>query len=112
MAYEDYVVRPEENYRGMSYGAWAASWSNWLFSEDADRNEAEGPIVFLRGNIDYKHSSYEKPTGDDNSLAYHQDTGGFYDRRADGFVVIPRYKAILVPVLTAMEFIGGQYGGK
>jgi hypothetical protein len=30
------VVRPTENFRGMSYSEWTTIWSNWLFSEDPD----------------------------------------------------------------------------
>ena len=47
------VVRPTENFRGMSYSEWATIWSNWLFSEDPDTYDG-GNILFLRGNVSYK----------------------------------------------------------
>jgi len=91
MAYENYVVKPEQNFKGMSYGDWAAAWSNWLFSEYADRTEAQGSMLFLRGNIE----------GYKDAVAT-----SFYDRTGDRCVIIPKEKAILIPVLTSMEFIG------
>jgi hypothetical protein len=90
------VLDPKEILGGMSYGDWAAAWSNWLFSYDPSRAEAEGPMVFLRGNIEY----------------YKQPNNTFYDRTGNKGIVIPEHKAIFIPVLTAMHFIGSQYEGQ
>lgn len=103
------VVSPELNFKGMPYGRWVATWSNWLFSEDADRNEADGHMLFLRGNTEYGYRVQEKLIPDDNTGQY--DTS-FYNRTGDRCVVIPRGKAIFIPVLTATIFMGSQYEGK
>jgi hypothetical protein len=89
------VVRPEQNFQGLSYGDWAAAWTNWLFSEDADRNEAQGSTLFLRGNIEH----------------YGQDDKSFYDRTGDRCVVISKGTSILIPILTTTNFIGSQHEG-
>ena len=44
----DHIVPPNEIYQGLSDGQWAALWCNWLFS-DLEQN---GPVCFLRGNVD------------------------------------------------------------
>jgi hypothetical protein len=44
----DYVIPPHENYRGLSYGAWAAVFWNWLLSD----LKQGGSVSFLRGNVD------------------------------------------------------------
>ena len=46
------IVLPSENFRGISYGEWAAIWYQWLVSEDPTYYGEN--ILFLRGNINYK----------------------------------------------------------
>jgi hypothetical protein len=107
------AIPPEQNFKGMSYGGWAAAWSNWLFSEDADRNEAQGSMLFLRGNIEsYGNALEEKSTPYGQVMVHSQDNTSFYNRTGDRCVVIPRGKAIFIPVLTTTNFIGSQYEGK
>lgn len=43
-----HIVPPKEIYDGVSYGRWAATWCNWLFS---DQHQI-GSVYFLRGNVD------------------------------------------------------------
>lgn len=43
-----YIVRPYENFKGLSYGNWSSIWWNWLFSEQIQ----SGSVYFLRGNTD------------------------------------------------------------
>jgi hypothetical protein len=43
-----YIVPPKDIYNGISYGGWAATWCNWLFS---DQHQV-GTVYFLRGNMD------------------------------------------------------------
>jgi hypothetical protein len=42
------IVSPKETYNGLTYGSWAATWCNWLFS---DQHQI-GSVYFLRGNVD------------------------------------------------------------
>ena len=39
---------PKEAYNGVTYGGWAATWCNWLFS---DQHQVS-TVHFLRGNVD------------------------------------------------------------
>ena len=43
-----FVLKPAENYKGLSYGSWVATWWNWLFSDQTQLDS----VYFLRGNID------------------------------------------------------------
>jgi hypothetical protein len=102
---EDYIVHPKENYRGMSYGDWAEAWSNWFFSSYPDISEAQGPMVFLRGNLEYH-------TVDRNNVDRIEGNTAFYDRTGDRGIVIPEGKAIFIPVMIAIHFIGSEYEGQ
>jgi hypothetical protein len=44
----EYIVPPEQNFRGLSYGDWASVFWNWLLSD----LEQRGSVYFLRGNVD------------------------------------------------------------
>lgn len=44
----DYVVPPEQNYKGLSYGNLASVFWNWLLSD----LKQGGSVYFLRGNVD------------------------------------------------------------
>jgi len=44
----EYIVPPEENFRGLSYGDWASVFWNWLLTNLDQR----GSVFFLRGNVD------------------------------------------------------------
>jgi hypothetical protein len=53
MSYYD-IVPPNENFRGRSYGEWAAEWWKWLLgSKDPDYSQGD-PMLFLRGAFDYE----------------------------------------------------------
>jgi hypothetical protein len=43
-----FIVPPHENFKGLSYGCWAAIWWNWLFSDQVQFSS----VYFLRGNTD------------------------------------------------------------
>jgi hypothetical protein len=99
------AVHPGENFRGMSYGDWAALWWNWLLSEEPDDYDG-GDVLFLRGNVEYKLAggvagapSYSDPKG------YYDRTGKFGEKIFEG-------TAIFFPVLTAMLHIGELYDGR
>jgi hypothetical protein len=48
------ILAPNENFRGRSYGEWAAEWWKWLLgSKDPDYSQGD-PMLFLRGAFDYE----------------------------------------------------------
>lgn len=65
------IVPPTEIYHGLSYGNWAATWCNWLFS---DQNQV-GSVYFLRGSVD-KESAVVM-TGK-NGLKFYSDIAIFF----------------------------------
>jgi hypothetical protein len=44
----EYIVPPQHNFRGLSYGDWASVFWKWLLSDLAQG----GSVYFLRGNVD------------------------------------------------------------
>ena len=54
------ILPPNENFRGMSYGEWAAEWWKWLGSEDADTYLQKDPVLFLRGAFDYETANGQR----------------------------------------------------
>lgn len=99
------IVRPSENFRGMSYSEWVMTWCNWLYSEDPDRNSGED-IIFLRGNVNYL------PVNDSGKGPRYIDPNAIYDRTGeDGLIGFER-TAILVPVIVGMVIVGELYEGK
>ena len=99
------IVQPDENFRGMSYGQWAAEWNKWLFSEDPDTYDG-GNVLFLRANPDYRPISTKK-----DSLRY-AERNAIYDRTGCKGESILEGVAIFVPILTTVLFIGDNYEGK
>src|SRR5215217_1573019 len=66
------ILPPNENFRGKSYGEWAAEWWNWLLSEKPDIYSQEDPVLFLRGAFDYK----ARADGKRNPSSTHNDRTG------------------------------------
>jgi hypothetical protein len=65
------IVPPNEIYNGLSYGGWAATWWNWLFS---NQNQV-GFVYFLRGNVDTE--PHIKKTGK-NAIGIYSDVAIFF----------------------------------
>jgi hypothetical protein len=104
------IVKPEQTYKGLSYGDWVARWSNWVFSDDPDSTELQGDILFLRGNLRYSQDIAKAEVmglfmtdKDKRSIIR---WGSFYDRTGDSSILISTDTAIFVPVLTDTEFFG------
>jgi hypothetical protein len=90
-----YILQPEENFRGMSYGDLIARWNNWLLSSHPYYDGSD--ILFLRGN-----------------MGYYTDPKAFLDMSdlsANG-QTIPYGTAIFVPIITCQWNIGDYYEGK
>lgn len=105
-----HVVHPMGNFRGRSYGDWAATWANWLLSEDPDSNDdGDGHILFLRGNIGYY--AYAADSDNSENSTNKNEEHRFYNRTGDQSVVITEGTAVFIPILTALYFIGGPYEG-
>jgi hypothetical protein len=109
--YDDRIVRPEQSYKGMSYGDWVARWTNWVFSDDPDSTEVQGDVLFLRGNLKYSQDLAKADrmglfmAGEEKKAV--DRWSPFYDRTGDSSIVISDDTAIFIPVLTDTEFFGG-----
>jgi hypothetical protein len=91
---EKYVLQPEENFRGMSYGDLIARWNNWLMSSHPYYDG--GDILFLRGN-----------------MGYYTDPKAFLDMSnlsANGQTILYG-TAIFIPIITCQWNIGDYYEG-
>jgi hypothetical protein len=88
---QKFVLKPWENYRGISYGELLVRWSNWLVSDNPDKY-VDTDMLYLRGNLGYQ----------DN-----QNT--FYSRSN---VQIREGTAILVPIVTTLYSFGDSYDGQ
>jgi hypothetical protein len=100
----DFIVfEPQKNFRGLSYGEWAAIWCNWLLSENPDTYDAG--MVFLRGNVDYG------PVGGVPGAPHHIDSGSFYDRTGDKGISVYVGTPVFFPVLNAIISKGDLYDG-
>src|ERR1043165_4725737 len=65
------VVKPTENFRGMSYGDWAIEWNEWLMSRDPDNYDGSD-MLYLRSNIEYDPHGFTpgKPMEMDPNVYY------------------------------------------
>ncbi|MGI9010203.1 MAG: hypothetical protein ACR2F1_03330 [Nitrososphaeraceae archaeon] len=81
------VLKPSENYRGLSYSDLIIMWHRWLMSKNPDQN-FKGDIMFLRGNI-----------------GYHQNNSSYLYSSVE----IVEGSAILVPIITTHYKIGEYY---
>jgi hypothetical protein len=99
------IVPPNENFRGMSYGEWAAEWNKWLFSEDPDTYDG-GNLLFLRGNVDYR------PVGNQPDSPRYVDSEAIYDKTGKNKETIIEGTAVFIPILTSVLFLSDNYEGK
>jgi hypothetical protein len=99
------IVRPSENFQGMSYSEWVMTWCNWLYSEDPDR-DIGGDIIFLRGNVNYLS------VNDSGIGPRFIDPKAIYDRTGNEGLTVFERTAILVPVIVGMLIGGEIYEGK
>jgi hypothetical protein len=99
------VLQPWETFKGMSYGDWAAVWTNWLLSAEVDTYKGQH-ILFLRGNINYR------PVSSVPGAPRHQDSDGFLDRTGKKGYKVLEGTAVLIPVTLASYTIGDYFDGK
>lgn len=99
------VLQPWETFKGMSYGDWAAVWTNWLLSEEVDTYKGQD-ILFLRGNINYK------PISSVAGALRHQDPNSFLDRVGDKAYKVLEGTSVLIPITVAYYAIGDYFDGK
>lgn len=98
------VVTPEQNFRGMSYGAWLALWNNWLLSANPDHYDG-GPMFFTRGSLDYKSPSKHASFPRSIDKAFHDRTNEKNTRIFEG-------TAIFVPVITSCYTLESVVNGQ
>jgi hypothetical protein len=98
------VVKPSDNFKGMSYSQWATVWCNRLLSEDPDTYDG-GDILFLRGNVNLK------PIGGLKGGPRHLAQKGMYDRTGRSGERILEGTSVFIPVIVSMLSIGDIYEG-
>jgi hypothetical protein len=86
---DKYVVKPSENYMGLSYSDIVIRWQSWLLGDNPDQY-SYGDIVFLRGNI-----------------GYHKSTSSYLL----SYVEARQGTAVLVPIITTHYNLGERYKG-
>lgn len=97
------VVKPTENFRGMSYSEWATVWCNWLLSEMPAYDG--GDMLFLRGNVNLK------PVGGPEEGPRHLARKGIYDKTGKSGERILEGTSVLIAVIVSMLSIGDVYEG-
>jgi hypothetical protein len=85
------ILPPKENFRGMSYGEWAAEWWKWLLSSKSPDYSKGDPVLFLRGAFDYEQVGEQRRP----KRKLH------YDRTGDKKIQIFEGTAIFFPVIEA-----------
>ena len=83
------IVPPNQNFRGMSYGEWAAEWWKWLLSSKNPDYSKGDPVLFLRGAFDYEQVGEQRRP----KRKLH------YDRTGDKKIEIFEGTAIFFPVI-------------
>jgi hypothetical protein len=106
IALADYCdfVDPKDVFRGLTYGQWVAVWYNNLLSVEPDVVDRGGNgMAFLRGNVQYQRTEYQKGV-DVKEEAFYSSVN---ERR----IRIQRDTAVFVPVITSQFLIGDEYQG-
>jgi hypothetical protein len=100
------IVKPNELFRGLSYGDFVVNWTNWLMGDRPDYYDG-GDILFLRGNVGYYNEQ--------NTFYDRGDIKLFRNEGVDSIIgnglMIRDDTAVLIPVITSQFDIGDHYGG-
>jgi|GEM_PF-656985 len=98
------IANPKEVFRGLTYGQWVAVWYNNLLSVEPDVVYRGGnDMAFLRGNVQYQRTEYQK--GADVKQE------AFYSSVNERRIRIQKDTAVFVPVITSQFLIGDEYQG-
>jgi hypothetical protein len=98
------VVDPKSVFRGLTYSQWVAVWYNNLLSVEPDVVYRGGNgMAFLRGNVQYQTTAYQK--GVDSKQE------AFYSSIKERRIMIQQDTAVFVPVITTQFLIGDEYQG-
>jgi hypothetical protein len=106
IALADYCgfVDPKYVFRGLTYGQWVAVWYNNLLSVEPDVVYRGGNgMAFLRGNVQYQRTEYQK------SEDVKQEA--FYSSVNELRIRIQKDTAVFVPVITSQFLMGDEYQG-
>ena len=99
------VLPPSQTFKGLSYGDWAAIWSNWFSSRGLDRYDGED-ILFLRVHADFKVVS------DAEGAMRYKDPESFLDMTGHKKKRILHGTALFVPLAVSIIAIGEDHEGK
>jgi hypothetical protein len=99
------VLHHSETFNGLSYGDWAAIWTNWLLSKDVDSYNGQY-ILFLRGDVNYR------PVRGAEGAVRYQDPDSFLDMTGRKAQKILEGTSILIPVSVSFNAIGSYFEGK
>jgi hypothetical protein len=99
------VLHHSETYNGLSYGEWAAIWTNWFFSKEVDSYNGQG-MLFLRGDVNYR------PVSEVEGAIRYQDPDSFLDMTGQKGLKILEGTCILIPVSVSVNAIGTHFEGK
>ena len=103
------VVDPKSVFRGLTYGQWVAVWYNNLLSVEPDVVYRGGNgMAFLRGNVQYQTTDYQKGMDAKQEDAKQE---AFYSSIKERRIRIHQDMAVFVPVITSQFLIGDEYQG-
>jgi hypothetical protein len=92
-------------FKGLSYGQWAAIWTNWFLSKDVDFYKG-GDILFLRGHVNYK------PVSEVKDAIRYQDPDSWLDMTGQRQLKIFEGTAIFIPITVSYNAIGCKFEGE
>lgn len=99
------VLHYSETFNGLSYGEWAAIWTNWFFSKDVDLYNGQ-EILLLRGDVNYR------PVSEVEGAVRYQDPDDYLDMTGEKAQKILEGTAVLIPVSVSFNAIGFYFEGK
>ena len=91
-------------FKRLSYGVWAAIWTNWFPFKDLDTYN-EQDILFLRGHVNYRPASEVK-----NAMRY-QDSDSFLDVTGHKKQNILERTSVFIPITVSYNAIGFNFEG-
>jgi hypothetical protein len=99
------VLPTWQTFKGLSYGEWAAIWTNWFLSKDVDSYKGQD-ILFLRGYVNYR------PVSDVKFSIRYQNPNTFLDMTGQRQQKILEGTSIFIPITVSYNAIGCRFEGE